>query len=94
MIFDDNSEATRKAAAEMNAAVDKLLALQGRPTIYQANAELTKIEPEKPLCTFCGKGVNQVEKMILGPGANICDQCVMLCYETIVLSQGTKNTEQ
>lgn len=83
----DDPEAIKRAAADMEAEIDKLLDLRGLSTIYQAKSGLTKKESKEPLCTFCGKGVNQVEKMILGPGANICDQCVMLCYDTVVLSR-------
>ena len=35
-------------------------------------------------CSFCGKGENQVKKMLTGPaGACICDECVKLCQEII-----------
>lgn len=38
---------------------------------------------EPPLCSFCGKGKNQVELMIEGPKAHICNECVTLCKEII-----------
>jgi hypothetical protein len=34
-------------------------------------------------CSFCGKGQDQVRKLISGPGVFICDQCVELCNEVI-----------
>ena len=35
-------------------------------------------------CSFCGKGEDQVKKMLTGPaGACICDECVKLCQEII-----------
>ena len=34
-------------------------------------------------CSFCGKGVKQVRKIVTGPNANICDGCVDLCNEII-----------
>ncbi len=35
-------------------------------------------------CSFCGKGQEQVRRLIAGPGAvYICDECVQLCREII-----------
>ena len=34
-------------------------------------------------CSFCGKGQEQVRKLIAGPGVYICDECVDLCREII-----------
>lgn len=37
----------------------------------------------KSRCSFCGKNQDQVKKIIAGPGAYICDECVELCGEII-----------
>ena len=34
-------------------------------------------------CSFCGKGQDQVRKLIAGPGVYICDQCIDLCQEVL-----------
>ena len=34
-------------------------------------------------CSFCGKGQNEVKKLIAGPTVYICDECVGLCNEII-----------
>src|SRR5437868_14548475 len=35
-------------------------------------------------CSFCGKGQDEVKRLIAGPGAvYICDECVELCREII-----------
>jgi len=34
-------------------------------------------------CSFCGKGVDQVEKIIQGPSVHICNECVGLCNEVL-----------
>ena len=34
-------------------------------------------------CLFCGKGVDQVEKIIEGPSVHICNECVGLCNEVL-----------
>jgi len=31
------------------------------------------------VCSFCGKAQNRVQRLIAGPGVNICDECVELC---------------
>ena len=35
------------------------------------------------ICSFCGKSADMVEKLISGPGANICNECIRLCNEII-----------
>ncbi len=36
-------------------------------------------------CSFCGKSVDQVGKLIAGPGdVYICDQCVGICYDLVM----------
>jgi ATP-dependent Clp protease ATP-binding subunit ClpX len=39
-------------------------------------------------CSFCGKSRDEVEKLVAGPGAFICDDCVGLCVE-ILREEGT-----
>ena len=34
-------------------------------------------------CSFCGKGQNQVRRLVAGPNVYICDECVALCQEII-----------
>ena len=41
-------------------------------------------ETKKALrCSFCGKREAEVRRMIQGPGARICDQCVQLCMSVL-----------
>ncbi len=35
------------------------------------------------LCSFCGKGQDEVKKLIAGPAVYICDECIELCNEII-----------
>ena len=37
----------------------------------------------KLACTFCGKGQEDVRKLIAGPSVYICDECVDLCNDII-----------
>ncbi len=34
-------------------------------------------------CSFCGKGQDDVKKLIAGPGVFICDECVELCNDIL-----------
>src|SRR5690625_3206991 len=34
-------------------------------------------------CSFCGKGQDQVRKLVAGPGVYICDECIELCTEIV-----------
>lgn len=34
---------------------------------------------KKVVCSFCGKDQEEVERMIIGPGVNICNECIDLC---------------
>ncbi len=34
-------------------------------------------------CSFCGKGIDEVEKIIQGPSVHICNECVGLCNEVL-----------
>ena len=34
-------------------------------------------------CSFCNKTQDQVRKLIAGPGAYICDECVNICSDII-----------
>jgi len=40
-------------------------------------------EGNKLSCTFCGKGQEEVRKLIAGPSVYICDECVDLCNDII-----------
>ncbi|MBI1883695.1 MAG: ATP-dependent Clp protease ATP-binding subunit ClpX [Chlamydiae bacterium] len=34
-------------------------------------------------CSFCGKGQEEVRKLIMGPGVYICDECVKRCEDIL-----------
>ncbi len=46
-------------------------------------------------CSFCGKGQNEVRKLIAGPSVFICEECVDLCNNIIdeELNDGSTNQE-
>lgn len=41
-------------------------------------------EPENPHCSFCNKSQSDVKRLITGPHANICDECVELCEDILL----------
>ncbi|MBO7666884.1 MAG: ATP-dependent Clp protease ATP-binding subunit ClpX [Firmicutes bacterium] len=44
---------------------------------------MTKPTDNTPHCSFCGKSQDEVAKLIAGPGAYICNECIDLCNEII-----------
>ena len=38
---------------------------------------------KQPRCSFCGKTQDQVRRLVAGPSAFICDECIGLCQEII-----------
>ncbi len=34
-------------------------------------------------CSFCAKSADQVDKIVTGPGVNICSECIKLCNEVL-----------
>ena len=44
---------------------------------------MANLEEEDVKCSFCGKDSSQVERIIAGPNAYICNECVNLCSEII-----------
>lgn len=42
-----------------------------------------KIEFEENRCSFCGKSADEVDRLIAGPDAFICNECIELCSSII-----------
>jgi len=45
---------------------------------------------KKMICSFCGKNQNEVQKIIAGPSASICDECIDMCEEMLKTDQKTQ----
>ena len=45
-----------------------------------------------PRCAFCGKTERQVRKLVAGPNASICDECIALCVD-IISEERVKDAE-
>ena len=46
-------------------------------------ARMESKDNNKLSCTFCGKGQEEVRKLIAGPSVYICDECVDLCHSIL-----------
>jgi len=46
-------------------------------------------ESEILYCSFCGKSEHEVLKLVAGPKVQICDKCVDLCIEIVLVSYKT-----
>lgn len=44
-------------------------------------------------CSFCGKGQEEVKKLIAGPTVFICDECIELCNEIMVEEWAQEKSE-
>lgn len=54
---------------------------------------MPKNEDQRNLrCSFCGKRQDQVERLIVGPNAYICDECIHLCIS--ILNEGSDEAEE
>jgi len=80
-----------EARLKYEAEIDDFLEKSGRPLIYRSASELLKLDPKPPFCMFCGKGVNQVSEMIGENDTHICNQCIVFCYETILMTKKNIN---
>ncbi len=47
--------------------------------VTMANNSNGKDKDKNLRCSFCGKSQDEVERMIIGPGVNICSECITLC---------------
>ena len=39
-------------------------------------------------CSFCGKSQQEVKKLVAGPHAFICNECIELCLDILVVEEG------
>lgn len=71
---DDNSKFGDEGRRELNVLRDAA----------QKIVPKQKDDVAKRICSFCGRDRSEVNHMIQGPFANICDVCVAKCNRMIV----------
>lgn len=52
------------------------------------------MEEKKTRCSFCGKEIKEVDKIISGIHANICNECVEVCHSMIEYQENVKTVEK
>jgi len=50
---------------------------------------IERLEGNNAYCSFCGKSKTEVQKLIAGPAAWICNECVDLMYEHMLHAEDT-----
>ncbi|MBN9890091.1 hypothetical protein I6N89_22555 [Pelagibaca abyssi] len=80
----DDERVSRKTLEELQFKLSK--AEKDRDDLKQ------RLEELRPLrCSFCGKPQTEVKKIIAGPSAYICNECVSLCAE--ICNEGSPAAE-
>jgi ATP-dependent Clp protease ATP-binding subunit ClpX len=51
------------------------------------------LDENNPACSFCGRAKDQVNRLILGPNAYICNDCIVLCSD-ILKEENTDKDKQ
>jgi ATP-dependent Clp protease ATP-binding subunit ClpX len=46
-------------------------------------SDQTNNQDAKPVCSFCGRSADEVEKLIAGPGVYICNECIEVCQNIL-----------
>ena len=72
-------------ADNMRKVFDYIGVLKRSQEIEVVSPEKREPRPDKKeyRCSFCGKSESQAERMIMGPGVLICDECVRICGEIL-----------
>ena len=50
-------------------------------------------ENKEQVCSFCGRKEDEVLKMVNGPRANICSECIMIAIQYLILKDSIPNNE-
>lgn len=53
---------------------------------------MAKKNEQPPVCSFCGRSGDEVEKLIAGPGVFICNECIEVCQN--ILAEELKQSKK
>ena len=56
-------------------------------------AKVSSTEKRGKKCSFCGRYEDEVLKMVEGPNANICSECIMISIQYLILKDSIPNNE-
>lgn len=65
----------------------------GDKNIIKADFRRDSEHEEELRCSFCGRSSSEVLKMVKGPNANICSECVMIAVQYLVLKDTMPSDE-
>jgi hypothetical protein len=82
-VSDSESDDPAAVERELQQAANALRRLRGKSPIDYLAPEQLPATAEPPLCSFCGKGRNQVRSMIAVATAHICSECIILCHDIL-----------
>ena len=51
------------------------------------------MEKKVTRCSFCGKEVEEVDQIVSGINANICNECIEICHSMLEYQERTKKKE-
>ena len=51
------------------------------------------LEKKVTRCSFCGKEVEEVDQIVSGINANICNECIEICHSMLEYQERTKKKE-
>jgi len=71
----------------LDCAISLAKELEGLAQPDEGSPATSKRYHDELCCSFCGKSQGEVQKLIAAPSANICDECVNLLEDVIVLEQ-------
>ena len=63
--------------------VSKASSICSNSALISANNSGRDKNEKDLVCSFCGKHQDEVERMIIGPGVNICSECIGLCADLL-----------
>ena len=76
-------------ARAFGAGRDRLAPLRALAALFRRRRSMSEGKAGTFRCSFCGKGQEQVRRLIAGPNfVYICSECVALCNEIIAREEG------
>ena len=52
------------------------------------------MEKKNTRCSFCGREVEEVDQIVSGINANICNECIEICHSMLEHQERTKKQER
>lgn len=63
------------------------------PNVKRRRRNTSSLDKKMLVCSFCGRAEDEVLKMVCGPKANICSECIMIAIQYLILKDSIPNNE-